>query len=184
MDKNGLLLFMIICYVLPIYYVYSNYHSNHSVSNIICGDECKYNILFFMFLMGMGTLLYEIERNDTYSTILIGILLIGIYGLLFMNESHTIHYFFAFLVFLSILLFMIRHCYVTGCDIVLSSSLLVAIVTLLFIITQMNQNIFYGEIIYILNFAFFYLYLHFIPDSNTCLITKERILERVGNGAK
>lgn len=132
----------------------------------------------------MGTLLYEIERNDTYSTILISIVLIGIYGLLFMNESYTIHYFFAFLVFLSILLFMIRHCYVTGCDIVLSSSLLVAIITLLSIVVQMNQNIFYGEIIYILNFAFFYLYLHFIPVSSTCLITKERILERVGNGAK
>jgi hypothetical protein len=76
MDKNGLLLFMIICYAVPIYYVYFNYHSNHSVSNIICGDECKYTILFFMFLMGMGTLLYEMERNDTYSIILIGILLV------------------------------------------------------------------------------------------------------------
>lgn len=137
-----------------------------------------------MFLMGLGTLFYEIERNDTYSTILICILLIGIYGLLFMNESYTIHYFFAFLVFLSILLFMIRHCYVTDCDIILSSSLLVAIVTSLCIIIQINQNIFYGEIIYILNFAFFYLYLHFIPVSSTCLIDKERILERVGNGAK
>lgn len=175
MDKNGLLLFMIICYAIPIYYVYSNYRSNHSVSNIICGDECKYHILFFMFLMGIGTLLYEIERNDTYSTLLIGILLIGIYGLLFMNESHTIHYFFAFLVFLSILVFMIRHCYVTECDVILSSSLFVAIVVLLCIVAQMNKNIFYGEIIYLFNFAFFYLYLHFIPVSNTCPITKERI---------
>jgi hypothetical protein len=175
MDKNGLLLFMLICYAMPIYYVYSNYVSNHSVSNIICDDTCKYHILFFMFLMGIGTLLYEMKRNDTYSTLFIGILLIGIYGLLFMNESHTIHYFFAFLVFLSILLFMIRHCYVTGCDMILSSSLVVAMITLLCIIVQMNKNIFYGEIIYLLNFAFFYLYLHFIPVSNMCPITKERI---------
>ena len=175
MDKNGLLLFMLICYAIPIYYVYSNYRSNHSVSSIICSDECKYHILFFMLLMGIGTLLYEMKRKDTYSTLFIGILLIGIYGLLFMNESHTIHYFFAFLVFLSILLFMIRHCYVTGCNIVLSSSLVVAIITLLCIVAQMNQNIFYGEIMYLINFAFFYLYLHFIPVSNTCLIGKERI---------
>jgi hypothetical protein len=27
-----------------------------------------------------------------------------------------------------------------------------------------NENIFYGEIIYILNFAFYYLYLHFIQQ--------------------
>ena len=53
MDKNALLLFMIICYLLPIYYVYDNYNLNTSVSNIICDDNCKYYILCCMFLMGI-----------------------------------------------------------------------------------------------------------------------------------
>jgi len=162
MDKNALLLFMIVCYLLPIYYVYDNYNLNTSVSNIICDDNCKYYILCCMFLMGIGTMLYEFERNDIYSINLIGILLIGIYGLISVNETNMIHYIFAFLVFGSILLFMIRHCWLIECNNILLSSFVLEIITLLFIIININEDIFYGEIIYILNFAFYYLYLHFI----------------------
>jgi hypothetical protein len=114
-----------------------------------------------MFLMGIGTLLYELERNDKYSQIIIYVLLIGIYGLIYVNEMHIIHYYFASLVFIAILLFMIRHCYLTNCNVVLITSLFLEIITLFYILIDIN-NIFFGEIIYILNFAFYYLYLHFI----------------------
>ena len=162
MNKHVLLLFMIVCYTLPIYYVYYYYQSNHSVSNIICNQDYKYTILFFMLLMGIGTILYEVERNDIYSITLICLLLIGIYGLICINETNIIHYLFAFLVFITILLFMIRHCYLIQCNTILQLSLFLEIILLLFIIFNMNKSIFYGEILYILNFAFFYLYLHFI----------------------
>jgi hypothetical protein len=162
MNKNILLLFMIICYLLPIMFVFYNYTSNKSVSNIICDNKCKYYILFFMFLMGLATLLYELERNDKYSQIIIFILLIGIYGLIYVNETNIIHYYFAFVVFIAILYFMIRHCYFTNCNIILILSLCLQIITLFLIIKNINDNIFYLEIIYILNFAFYYLYLHFI----------------------
>lgn len=161
MNKNTLLAFMILCYLLPIIFVYYNYNSNNSVSNIICDNNCKYYILFFMFLMGIGTLMYELERNDKYSQIIIYVLLIGIYGLIYVNEMHIIHYYFASLVFIAILLFMIRHCYLTNCNVVLITSLFLEIITLFYILININ-NIFFGEIIYILNFAFYYLYLHFI----------------------
>ena len=162
MSKNSLLLFMIICYLVPIFYVYYSYNSNNSVSNIICNDNCKHHILFFMLLMGIGTMLYELERNDHYSKVLICILLIGIYGLIWVNETNNIHYFFALLAFAAILFFMLRHCYLTDCNSILLSSLFLQIFMLLFIIININENIFYGEIVYILNFAFYYLYLHFI----------------------
>ena len=162
MNKNLLLSFMLLCYLLPISFVYYNYNSNNSVSNIICNDNCKIYIFIFMFLMGIGTLLYEFERNDIYSQIIICVLLIGIYGLIYVNETYTIHYFFAFLVFISILFFMIRQCYLKNFNMILLLSLCLEIITLLFIIININKNIFYGEIIYILNFAFYYLYLHFI----------------------
>jgi hypothetical protein len=162
MNKNTLLSFMILCYLLPIMFVYCNYTSNNSVSNIICDNNCKYYILFFMFLMGIGTLLYELERNDKYSQIIICVLLIGIYGLIYVNEMHIIHYYFASLVFIAILLFMIRHCYLTNCNVVLMTSLFLEIISLFYILFNINNNIFYSEIIYILNFAFYYLYLHFI----------------------
>ena len=51
MNKNALLSFIILCYLLPIMFVYYNYNSNNSVSNIICDNKCKYYILVFMFLM-------------------------------------------------------------------------------------------------------------------------------------
>jgi hypothetical protein len=162
MNKNVLLSFMILCYLSPILFVYYNYNSNTSVSNIICDNNCKNYILFFMILMGIGTLLYEFERNDVYSQLFIFILLFGIYGLICINETYTIHYFFAFLVFISILSFMIRHCYSKHCDSILLSSLCFEFFMFFFIMIHINENIFYGEIIYILNFAFYYLYLHFI----------------------
>ena len=61
MNKNLLLSFMLFSYLLPILFVFYNYNSNHSVSNIICNNNCKNYILFFMFLMGSATLLYEYE---------------------------------------------------------------------------------------------------------------------------
>jgi len=162
MNKNLLLSFMLLCYLSPILMVYYNYTSNNSVSNIICNNNCKHYILFFMFLMGIGTMLYELERNDMCSRIFMFLLLIGIYGVIYVNETNTIHYYFAFAVFISILFFMVRQCYLTNCDTILLSSLYLEILTLFFIIKNINENIFYGEIIYILNFAFYYLYLHFI----------------------
>jgi hypothetical protein len=162
MNKHVLLSFMILCYLLPISYVYYNYSSNNSVSNIICNENCKKYVLFFMIFMGIGTILYELERNDLYSQIAILVLLFGLYSLICIDETYTIHYFFAFLVFFSILFFMIRHCYVKNCDVILSSSLLLEIMLLLFVAINLNNDIFYGEIGYLLNFAFYYLYLHFI----------------------
>ena len=153
---------MIGCYVFPILMVCYQYQSNPSVCNIICDETCKHSILFFMGLMGVGTLLYEWERNDRYSQVCIGILLVGLYALICVNESHSVHYVFAFLVFIAILCFMIRHCYVTKCNSILSASLFVQIIVLLFIVSKMNDTIFYPEVIYILNFAFYYLYLHAI----------------------
>ena len=73
MNKNVLLSFMLFSYMLPILFVFYG-RSSHSVSNIICNNRRNY-ILFFMFLMGIGTLLYEYERNDWVSLIIICILL-------------------------------------------------------------------------------------------------------------
>lgn len=167
MNKDLLLFLMLFSYLLPILFVLYT-RSSHSVSNIICNNNCKNYILFFMFLMGIGTLLYEYERNDRITQIrpykLICILLISLYGLIYIDETHKIHYFFAFLVFIAILFFMIRHCYLTNCNSILILSLYFEIVTLLVITIDINgnNNIFYSEIFYILNFAFFYLYLHFM----------------------
>lgn len=154
--RNALLLFMVVCYLTPIYYVYSNYNGNKCISNIICDVNCKHIILFFMFLMGVGTVLYELERNDTFSTICICIILVGIFGLISVDETQTIHYVFASFVFIAIILFMMRHCLTD--DPILLSSLGLEIITLLYMC--IHEDIFIAEIVYVINFACFYLYLH------------------------
>jgi hypothetical protein len=120
-----------------------------------------------MLLMGVVTILYEIERNDQGSLVIISFILVGIYGLICIDENSIIHYFFAFIVFINILLFMIWH--LSEFDNILLLLFFLQIVFLCFIIININDNIFYAEICYILNFAFYYLYLHFstIPISIT-----------------
>jgi hypothetical protein len=115
-----------------------------------------------MLLMGIGALLYENERNDNISMILISLLLIGIYGLITINETNDIHYIFTGLVFISILCFMIRHLTILGFPSLLILSLSLELVALIYIVFNIKENIFFAEVFYILNFAFFYLYLHFL----------------------
>jgi len=162
--KDTILFSMIFCYVIPIIIVGTTYFydSNTSVSNIICNDRCKNVILVCMILMGGGTILYEIERNDPVSIVLIFILLAGIYGLISIKETDTMHYVFAFTAFASILGFMIQHvCKNTECIILLASFLIQIALLCSIILNIYGGDIFFAEIVYILNFAFFYLYLHF-----------------------
>ena len=161
--KDYCLAFMIACYLVPISLVIYNYQSNPSVSNLICDDTCKNTITYVMVLMGGGAVLYEWERGDPVSMVIIAILLVGIYGLIRITETDPTHFVFAYLAFAAIMVFMARHSYLHRNNWVLWSSLGVEILALLVIVAYMNtNNIFLGEIVYILNFAFFYLYLHFL----------------------
>lgn len=156
---------MITFYFIPIFYVYKEYKENkNSVSSIICDQKCKNIILFFMFFMGVATFLYELERNDTLSTIIVSLMILCIFGLISINEKYKLHYIFAFIVFTSIFIFMTRHCYLTDCNYILLLSIMIQIILLITIIFNMadNNNIYHSEVFYILNFAFFYLYLHSI----------------------
>ena len=104
--KNILLLTALIIYLFPIIYISVYYNNNNSISSIISNEKAKYIILFFMLLMGIAIILYERKRDNIYSLITISILLLSIYGLIYFNEGHTLHYIFSCIAFLSILLFM------------------------------------------------------------------------------
>jgi hypothetical protein len=111
---------------------------------------------------GGGALLYELERDDNISTIFIVLLLGCLYGLILYNETHIIHYVFAYGVFILILGFMINHCVLTQCNTILSLFLIINIAILFTIIIKIEENIFYSEVFYILIFAMYYVFLHFI----------------------
>ena len=115
-----------------------------------------------MILMGTATILYEYKRDDVYSLAIISILLFSIYILLYFPEGHILHYIFASIAFISILLFMIRHCNrecYQECYI-LHILLNIQMLLLLLLIINIDDNIFLYESIYLLNFAIFYFYIH------------------------
>ena len=161
-SRDLLLFLMSIFYIIPVVYVYIYYDNNVSISSIISEDNSKYIILFFMILMGIATIIYEYKRDDTYSLVIISILLVSIYILLYFPEGHILHYIFASIAFISILLFMIRHskkeCY-QECY-VLHILLLIQIILLILLMINKDDNIFLYEAIYLLNFAIFYFYIH------------------------
>ena len=96
---------MITTFLFLVAYIYCNYCKNPSISNIITSDDCKYIILLCMIVMNVFTILYEVERKDNISLLIIIFLLIGIYGVIFIKEENNIHFVFAGIVFFSIITF-------------------------------------------------------------------------------
>lgn len=159
--RNTLLLCMLVAYAIPIYYVYYHYGCNDSVSSTLCDQNHKNVILACMALMGVFTIAYELKRNDVFSVAANAVLFLGIYGLITFDETTSLHYVFATSAFLTIFAFMTRAAIVHN-DVILLVSLLLCgrLMIDVAINLQSDTPIIYAEAAYILNFAFFYMYLH------------------------
>ena len=158
MKAHVLLGCMLLSYLAVIYLIYSNYRGSESksVSCILGDDACNGPILFFMVLMGLFTVLYEMERGCYKCVGIIVGLLLSIYGLLCYDTSKTIHYAFAAGAFLFILLFM----GLNAKDRFLQVLFGIEIIFLLLLLG--GKCFFFIEAVLILNFAVYYLYLHYI----------------------
>ena len=96
-------------------------------------------------------------------------LLIGIFGVIFIPEHDSTHYIFAATAFFAIVGFMVGHTYYGTADIadagtadtlriLLYAQFLFMVVTVIGVIQ--DAPIFATEVLFLLNFAVFYLYLH------------------------
>lgn len=99
------LIAMALCYIYPIYTVYTQFDQCPTVSSIVCESI---HILLAMIGMGFFTLCYEYSQMRWASGWMVG-LLIGIYGLLLYDEEYTEHYQFAGLAFMCIYGFTITY---------------------------------------------------------------------------
>ena len=184
-QSNFLLLMMIISYIVPIYSIYKKCSSQGiqpSVSSIISLQECKKTIFSGIIVMTTFTILYELNirsnNPDNLSLYSIIGLLLGIGGVIFIDENKKLHYFFAGLVFISIIGFMINNCFRKHCDF-LNLSLYIQFLLFIILILSIKNTpkddkddkddtlkilnvFFWAEIFLIINFAIFYIYLHFI----------------------
>jgi hypothetical protein len=114
--------------------------------------------------------------NKHLSILSIIVILIGIFGVITVPESNELlHYTFAGAVFFSIVAFMVVHCseckssmqfaeYYSNLRILLYIQLLFLTITIIGVVT--SAPIFYIEVLFIVNFAVFYLYLHYITGQN------------------
>ena len=132
--------------------------------------QTRHFIAACMLLMAVFTLAYEYQRcvtqNTRWSLFAIIALLIGIFGVIFIPENDSTHYIFAATAFFAIVGFMVGHTYYGGdtaetadtLRILLYAQFLFMIVTIIGVIQ--DAPIFASEVLFLLNFAIFYLYLH------------------------
>ena len=138
--------------------------------------QTRHFIAACMLLMAVFTLAYEYQRCVTqhtrWSLFAIIALLIGIFGVIFISEHDSTHYIFAATAFFAIVGFMVGHTYYGGdtaadgtdtaadtLRILLYAQFLFMVVTVIGVIQ--DAPIFATEVLFLLNFAMFYLYLHY-----------------------
>jgi len=130
--------------------------------------QTRHFIALCMLIMAGFTVLYEYQRQR-WSLAAILVLLCGIFGVIFIPEQNPSHYIFAAAAFFAIVGFMCGHTFnhhhTTACDIhdtlrlLLYAQFLFTVVTIIGVIQ--DTEIFAAEALFLLNFAVFYLYLHF-----------------------
>ena len=162
-DKNILFILMFLCYLIPILYIICN-SDNNSISHIISNENINNIIFISMIFMFIFTIFYEIERNNIISLIIILFLIIGIIGVIIININENMHYFYAYMVFISIIIFMIYHTYIYNFHNILYNLVCVNLFILDELIKNINnlENIFVQEALFIGIFGLFYIILHFL----------------------
>ena len=204
MNQNTLLALMLLSYFAPIIYIYIYYISSssgtgtRSISSIITSKEplftatatataasyadvfqTRHFIAASMLSMAIFTLLYEYQRclkSRIWSLAFIIVILLGIFGVIYVPEDDPKHYIFAAAVFIAIIGFMVGHTYY-GCGgadtddatisdnlrIILYAQFLFMVVTVIGVLQY--APIFAVEVLFLMNFAVFYLYIH---ANHTC----------------
>ena len=129
--------------------------------------QTRHFIALCMLIMAGFTVLYEYQRQR-WSLAAIIVLLCGIFGVIFIPEQNHTHYIFAAVAFFAIVGFMIGHTFHHNKSIdthdnlrmLLYAQILFMVITVIGVIQ--DTAIFAIEALFLLNFAIFYLYLHFL----------------------
>jgi hypothetical protein len=173
MNRNILLINICVVYSVIILYVFIKKTSDDcSISSVVC--KHKKVLLSLGLIMGIITVLYERGRKDLVSLLTICYLLVGIYGLLLVEEKFSLHFFFAGVAFLSILCFMINfiinfmiNFMINGVKVVNDMMFLLLFSLVVFqvfligcILKKLEKRILSFQTLYLLNFAIFYLLIH------------------------
>ena len=138
-----------------------------------------------MLIMAGFTVLYEYQRQR-WSLAVIIILLFGILGVIFIPEQNHTHYIFAATALFAIVGFMVGHTFCdTSIDIHDNLRMLLYVQILFMVITVIgviqDAPIFAIEALFLLNFAIFYVYLHYTGSSMVSSSLSASLLVRDDN---
>lgn len=164
MLPNILLFCTVASYSAAIYLVSTSMQESTTISNILHKPDCNAPILIAMTIMFVFSLAYEWQKNDKYSIGIIVILLCGIYGVLYFDESHYFHLPFAFVAFASMIMYMWYHsCGKMDHDVFYALYLfqIAAMVWLISDYCSKQKWLIWMETALIANFALFYFILHY-----------------------
>jgi hypothetical protein len=165
---------MLFSYMIPVLVIFWNYSgSNHnSISALFLQEHIRIIVLISMFAMGIFTLQYEYfrwcklenEGNDGFPYefgspfIAVFFLLFGVFGCVLVDETNRIvHYSFAGIVYASILYFMGFFCI----DFYFEYMYHIQWVLFVYTLFYFRTDIFWLEVLFLINFGLFYSYLHF-----------------------
>lgn len=177
-----------------VYFKYASAPLSRSISSIITSTEpfclfaaasiapppltvfqTRHFIAVCMLIMAAFTVLYETHR-ERWSLAVVIVLLSGIFGVIFVPEQNPTHYIFAAAAFFAIIGFMVGHTFygstgtgtgtgvVENLRLILYAQFLFTVVTIIGVIQ--DAPIFIVEALFLLNFAVFYLYLHYTSVSS------------------
>ena len=206
MNQSVLLGLMLASYALPIAFVFSKHRSSSavSISSIITSKEpffdvdvmennqyfnhvfqIRHFIATCMLVMAMFTIMYEYQRcviaSTWWSFMAILILLAGIFGVIFISDQEPTHYVFAGAAFFAIVGFMTGHT-LNMCNgmtdalcVLLYAQFFFMVVTIIQIFQ--DARILAIEALFLLNFAVFYLCIHFRTPQCEFLSTSDSLNE-------
>lgn len=160
-NSNIFFLFIILSYLKPLLIIKNKFQSNISLSSIICCNEFNKIVFDYLSLMIFCLLVYEINRNNFYSLLVMITFSIGCLKMLCYNESNIKHILYASLTFISLLIFMIIH---NNKNSLLSILLYIQII-LFFILLynlKIKTTIIMIESLVLINFGIYFSVLHFI----------------------
>lgn len=160
-NKDAALFVMLIFYAVAAFAMICQYQSNSSVSHLLADQVCRKTVTIAAIGLGAATIWYEWLRKDHTSLGIMLCLLIGLIGVFMVEEGRVMHTVAACVVFVTILWFMGHHIKQTG-SWVLWISFLLQLVWALLTLYYINSGMFLGEMLLLVNFALFYLYVHWL----------------------
>ena len=158
--ENKLLSLAIFFYISIFIYLKYKTNKNESVCSILKKTDKQVIIVLYLFF-SYFILEYEKERKDIKSYYILLVLVISILFLILFLENDLYHSFCSKIVFISILMLMTWHFFKKRNN-NLGLILLIEYILVLIIRIKLQGNILIYEILFLLLFAVYYFYLHYL----------------------